>query len=194
MKSATPDAFAALRLPRRPWLDESEVRAAFQRLAAECHPDRAGGDSHAFAAVAAAHEILRDPVRRLRHFLSLAGWSEEATPRAYPDELMSLFARVAERKQALDRFLAKQSSAASPLARALLADECASIEDKSNEVLAEVETLRQAAFEEIRNVEPSNAAIGPGEIERLTPIASRLGFFDKWSAQLREGLLALRLG
>lgn len=64
------DAFALLQLPRRPWLDAGEVRAAFQRLAATTHPDRFGSTT-AFVELTRAYETLRDPAQRLRHFLAL---------------------------------------------------------------------------------------------------------------------------
>ena len=46
---------------------ESEIKAAFRRLAKECHPDRCNGDPHAerrFKEVNEAYEALKDPQRR----------------------------------------------------------------------------------------------------------------------------------
>jgi len=54
------DPFAALGLPARPGLGDDEVRAAWRRIAAATHPDRAdGGDPDRFAAAAAAYTTLR---------------------------------------------------------------------------------------------------------------------------------------
>jgi curved DNA-binding protein CbpA len=54
------DPFATLGLPAQPGLGDDEVRAAWRRMAAATHPDRAdGGDPARFAAAAAAYTTLR---------------------------------------------------------------------------------------------------------------------------------------
>jgi hypothetical protein len=54
------DPFAALGLAARADLSDDEVRAAWRRIAAATHPDRAdGGDPERFAAAAAAYTELR---------------------------------------------------------------------------------------------------------------------------------------
>ena len=54
------DPFAALGLAARPGLTDDEVRAAWRRVAAATHPDRAdGGDPERFAGAAAAYTELR---------------------------------------------------------------------------------------------------------------------------------------
>jgi curved DNA-binding protein CbpA len=60
-----PDPFAALGLPAAPGLTDDDVRAAWRRVAAASHPDRAdGGDPERFAAAAAAYTALRTPFGR----------------------------------------------------------------------------------------------------------------------------------
>lgn len=52
--------FATLGLPARAGLTDDEVRAAWRRVAAATHPDRAdGGEPARFAAAAAAYSALR---------------------------------------------------------------------------------------------------------------------------------------
>ena len=54
------DPFTVLGLPARPEVGDGEVRAAWRRIAAATHPDRAdGGDPARFAAAAAAYTTLR---------------------------------------------------------------------------------------------------------------------------------------
>jgi hypothetical protein len=54
------DPFTVLGLPARPEVGDDEVRAAWRRIAAATHPDRAdGGDPARFAAAAAAYTTLR---------------------------------------------------------------------------------------------------------------------------------------
>lgn len=60
MSRARDDPFAALGLAARPDLTDDDVRAAWRRIAAATHPDRAdGGDPARFAAAAAAYTALR---------------------------------------------------------------------------------------------------------------------------------------
>jgi len=157
------DAFAALHFPRRPWLDASAVRAAFQRLAAGAHPDRAGSTS-AFAELSRAYETLRDPALRLRHFLALEQ-PALAAPREIPGDLIDWFPRVGARLQAL-------KAGDSTDARSTLAALCA---------------LREEAHARIREI---GAGAAVTEFEELARLLARLGFLDKWIAQLGEALLA----
>jgi hypothetical protein len=54
------DPFAVLGVPARADLSDDDVRAAWRRLAAATHPDRAdGGEPARFAAAAAAYTVLR---------------------------------------------------------------------------------------------------------------------------------------
>jgi curved DNA-binding protein CbpA len=57
--------FGVLGLPASTELTDDEVRAAWRRVAAATHPDRAdGGDPAAFAAAAAAYTVLRSQAGR----------------------------------------------------------------------------------------------------------------------------------
>jgi curved DNA-binding protein CbpA len=72
--SRAPDPFAALGLPARPGLGDDEVRAAWRRIAAATHPDRAdGGDPDRFAAAASAYTTLRTQFGRSEALADLAG-------------------------------------------------------------------------------------------------------------------------
>ncbi len=63
--SPADDPFEVLGLPPSPDLSDDDVRAAWRRLAAATHPDRAdGGDPAAFAAAATAYTALRTDVAR----------------------------------------------------------------------------------------------------------------------------------
>src|SRR6478752_336997 len=101
MTSAMQDAFAILQLPRRPWLEEGEVRAAFQKAAARMHPDAASGSDADFSELTKAYQTLREPASRLRHLLSLECPAATSTAPG-PAELMSLFPIIAAVRQKLD--------------------------------------------------------------------------------------------
>jgi hypothetical protein len=85
-RDAAPDPFGALGLERRRELADDEVRAAWRRVAAATHPDRAaGGDPAAFAAAAAAYTVLRTAAGRgevLADILERRGRRRAGRPRS----------------------------------------------------------------------------------------------------------------
>jgi hypothetical protein len=76
-----PGPFAILGLPPGAGLSDDEVRAAWRRVAAATHPDRAdGGDPARFAAAAAAYTILRTRSGRGEALADLTGTSGRGRP------------------------------------------------------------------------------------------------------------------
>lgn len=67
------DPFTVLGLPARPDLSDDDIRAAWRRIAAALHPDRAdGGDPARFAEAAAAYTTLRTEFGRREAYADLA--------------------------------------------------------------------------------------------------------------------------
>jgi DnaJ domain len=67
------DPFGILGLTPRPDLTDDEIRAAWRRIAAAAHPDRAdGGDPARFAEAAAAYTTLRTASGRGEAYADLA--------------------------------------------------------------------------------------------------------------------------
>jgi curved DNA-binding protein CbpA len=80
-RPAGPGPFATLGLPARAGLTDDEVRAAWRRVAAATHPDRAdGGDPARFAAAAAAYTALRTRSGRGEALAGLTGLPELTGP------------------------------------------------------------------------------------------------------------------
>lgn len=97
------DPFTVLGLPARPGLTDDEVRAAWRRVAASTHPDRAdGGDAARFAAAAAAYTAIRTGFGRSEALADLA-WPA-GVRRWLPDQVPGLDrhrqARAARREAA----------------------------------------------------------------------------------------------
>lgn len=178
------DAFALLDLPRRPWLEADDVRAAFQRKAAVAHPDRQG-ESGDFSELTRAYETLREPASRLRHLLTLEQ-PGLTIPTGVPPDLMDWFPRVGVQLKALKDAALKRAAATSALARAMAT---AGLAD-ANRVQNDVKALREQVFVRVREIDAEWPAGDPAE---LATLAARLGFLDKWIAQLSEAALALRL-
>jgi curved DNA-binding protein CbpA len=77
--------FAALGLPPRADLTDDDVRAAWRRIAAATHPDRAdGGDPGRFAVAAAAYTVLRTRSGRGEALADLADLSPAPHPPRRP--------------------------------------------------------------------------------------------------------------
>ena len=75
------DPFATLGLPPRTDLTDDDVRAAWRRIAAATHPDRAdGGDPGRFAVAAAAYTVLRTRSGRGEALADLASPSPALAP------------------------------------------------------------------------------------------------------------------
>jgi hypothetical protein len=177
-----PDHFATLALSRAPWVDADALKARFLERSAVAHPD-AGGTAAGFAALNEAWQVLRDPAARLRHYLELE--NPEALPlaAATPADLGDLFMEVAGARQEAQRLAAKLSVAASPLARSLLAGE-------RRDRLARQEALLQVIT---TRLEAAAATLAAGERDpaTLAGLLARMVYLGKWSAQLREAVLAL---
>jgi curved DNA-binding protein CbpA len=88
------DPFTVLGLPTRAGLSDDEVRAAWRRIAAATHPDRAdGGDAARFAAAAAAYTALRTNFGRAEALADLARPAGSGGQRAGPGWRASAAAR-----------------------------------------------------------------------------------------------------
>ncbi len=184
------DAFAILQLPRRPWLEESDVRAAFQKAATHAHPDAAGSTLD-FANLTQAYQTLREPASRIKHLLALEAPN---TPPAsgIPAELIPLFPMIAKVREAIDRWNQKRSQAVSKLEQAVAKTELAQLRSDAGKVHDQVAIAMRSALDELRVLDaawPSHAAV-----HELAALQARLTFLEKWQAQLRETLLRLDIG
>jgi len=83
--------FAVLGLPERPDLDDETIRAAWRRIAAATHPDRAdGGDLARYTQATAAYAELRTPWSRSEAYADLVEQARregryDDGPDLYPD-------------------------------------------------------------------------------------------------------------
>ncbi len=73
--------FDALGLPTRPDLSDEQVRAAWRKIAAATHPDRAdGGDVARYTEASAAYAVLRTPWGRSEAFADLGLAVDDTSP------------------------------------------------------------------------------------------------------------------
>lgn len=184
------DHFAVFAQPRRPWLDPEALRESFQRAAARHHPDAGGGEGH-FAAINAAHTILREPAARLRHLLALEAPPWPAHSATIPSAVTDLFMQLAATRGTLEHFQKKHAAATSPLARALLAAEKAALLRDLETTLARLNTAHETALTELRALDAAWDSPAAAEWDRLANLQTRFAFLAKWSQQLREDIFQL---
>lgn len=185
------DHFAILAQPRRPWLDADALKDAFHRATAQEHPDVAGGSGETSAALNAAYAVLREPATRLRHLLELEWPGVSPTPAAIPAALADFFGRIATLRQAGAALAKKEAAAQSPLARALLAGDRATLRRDLQSVLAELETAEAAALADLRALDAEWNSSEPRAAAQLAAAQQCFSFLAKWQAQLREDLFKL---
>ena len=181
------DHFATLQQSRHPWLDAAALKDAFQRLGAQRHPDTAGGDADAFAALNAAWQTLREPASRLRHLLELEAPYLLARPAQIPPALADSFMRIATLRRTLEDFRKRHSAASTPLARALLAADQHALKSGLESALADLDTAHEQALAELRELDVE----WPARLDALAALHQQLAFLAKWSGQLRESLFQL---
>ena len=185
------DFFALLDQPRRPWLDPEKLKEAFHAKTLRTHPDAnaRGADAiaaeSAFAQINEAHQVLRDPKRRLQHLLSLEGRPPAAGGGTVPREIADAFQAVAASTQTADVALQKTAAATSPLSRSLVAVELSQARSGIDEALGTLLALRQEADAELRDLSDA-AAAADDRFSRLENLYFRYAYLTRWIGQLEE--------
>lgn len=184
------DHFAALGVPRRPWLDPEALREKFHRLASEHHPDIARGSAIDFAALNTAHAILREPHIRIRHLLELE-FPGTAIPAAIPPAIADIFMEVGQLLRDLASFITRLEKTSSPLARALLAGEKSALRERADKWSDSLSALAKSRADDLRAIDAEWPA--PSCPPRLAALQPQLAYLAKWTAQLREAMHQLEL-
>lgn len=183
------NAFALLGLPRVAALDADALQKAWLAASRAAHPDQPGGDAARAAEVNAAFETLQTPEKRLKHLLELHQVPWRAVP--IDDAMMALFSQLGSALQNTAAFLKRRQSAASALAKALLAPEEMRQREQLEEIAATLEARRDALLASLPVLDTRLAggdATAPGDLQNLQ---ARLAYLGKWQAQVREALLSL---
>jgi len=175
------DAFGILGLERRLRLEDEAISAAFREQGKTRHPD-GGGSVAEFEELEQAHQILKDPARRLRHWLELEEVSGNLRG-SVGTELMAMFSELGELLQQADALIRERESAASALAKAMLEGRTQGVRDDLETITAGLDSLVQARVARFAAVE-SGTADG-------WELARDLTFLSKWQAQVRERFASL---
>jgi hypothetical protein len=177
------DHFAALGIPRSPWLDEGALKERFHRLGAQHHPDAPGGSGPAFTEINAAWQALRDPAKCLRHYLELEHPGSLATAAQPPAELADLFMEIAAFRQAAQHLSPRLAAATTPLTRALLEPGRIALRKRLDDLTSLVAMRMERNIAALRTGKPA--------AEELAALLSSLVFLEKWGAHLAGTRLEL---
>ena len=180
------DYFALLEQARTPWLDPAALKEVFHRKTLEQHPDAtAPGSENRFAELNAAHQALQDPKRRLHHLLSLENRAPAAN-QTVPPELQELFLDLGAFKQRADLLLAKIQAASNALSRSLLKPEMVTLQSDLAAWREKIQTLMDAATEQLREINPRWLSDRATQIAVLTDLYLKFAYLGRWSEQLDE--------
>jgi curved DNA-binding protein CbpA len=186
------DYFATLGLPRAAAIDEQVLHRAYTEHSRHAHPDH-GGSEAAAALVNAAYESLRQPEKRLKHLLELAGPSEAVAWRTVPldEDMMQLFSALSAAMDASAKFLDRKTKAASALARALLANEEMQHRDVLEQIGFKIEARKDGMEALLPSLDTAIKDQQPDGWKQLAATQARFAYLAKWQSQVRERLLAL---
>ena len=202
------DHFAALDLPRVPWIEAEAARTRFLELSAAVHPDRFHNASsedresatRRYADLNAAQSCLVDSKSRLLHLLELERGARPDVVKNVPEATMDMFMKVGQLTREVDAFIDEKDTAASPLIKAKLFQQGLEWTDRLQSLQAELNAEMEPLNEELRalndawkNAPPPGS---PGRIEvlplkRLEDISRVISHLTRWSQQLQERVVRL---
>ena len=193
------DYFALLDQPRAPWLDPEKLKDTYHRKTLLAHPDaqtsRGGPDltDATFANLNEAYQVLQDPKRRLQHLLSLEGAAPSSTGQAVPEQLQDLFPQIGPLTQRTKVLLAQIQATSNALSRSLLKQQILEVRQEINEVRGKIQSLSDASFEQLRQINAAWTRSPAEQIEGLSNLYFAFAYLSRWSTQLDEMIFQLSL-
>ena len=174
------DHFETLGLERRLDLEEESLRTRYDERCREVHPD-AGGEAGEFDAVREAYACLSSPMRRLRHWLELAG-VEVVEGGSLPGSVVDRFGEIGTLLRETEELAKRHGSARSALGRSVVEAEGLALQVRLGEVRGGVESAIGELVALFAEFEAAGArAVG----EEAAETARALAFLEKWEGQLR---------
>ena len=188
------DAFAKLGLERRAALDAEALKAAWIERGRAAHPDHAGGEHQESAEINAAYELLSEPNTRLKHLLEIDYPQESKAWATVPmdEELMTLFMKLGPLLQKVEALAKKCDTAASALAKALLANEQMALQEEVEEQLRQLEGMSEKLEGSLEEIDALRAnGDRDRAFERMRRAQAAFAYLSKWQRQAREALMKL---
>ena len=203
------DAFARLKLPRRPYLDSEELKECYLECIKSAHPDGEANPlstehpaEDAAAEINRAREILANEVHRIAHFLLLETGSDVTQHRVVPDGLADFFMRLSPLFNQADSLAQGIREEASPILKAQLYMSASHLLSKLSEIQSELQSqcnqARQELIEADRKwIQGSSASTEQTRVQVLETLAGvyqRLSFLNRWLNTLHERRFELTPG
>ena len=186
------DAFALLDEPRQPWLEVEALKTKFLTRSAATHPDKFTDPTEKetaqtrFADLNSAHEILRDPKRRLQHLLTLERGHKPDEVHDILSATADLFQQVGQLLRDVDPFLVQREAETSPILKAQTYPEAL-------DWLEKVNCLQQTLTQTLQHLDTQLQSLNENWTpETLEPLFHQYSYLQKWQEQLNDR--AMRLG
>jgi curved DNA-binding protein CbpA len=178
------DLFAALGMPRTPWLDPDEIKERHHVAMASAHPDKSPSAEQNATVLNEARRVLENPALRLRHLLALEFPDQKPAAAANPD--WDFFQKTGSAAKLAHDLSAKLQSTTQPLARATLQAQVGQCTATLDQLQKEIQTRREALLERLRSQIPP-----PWNPQQLAVIAEDWTFLQRTADSLREARLRL---
>ena len=187
------DYFTLLHQPRSPAIDPENLKQSYYEQTLQLHPDVQRGDSSTgpSASLNEAYEVLRNPKRRLQHFLSLEGAPPSARPAEVPERMQALFPTVSKVTQAARATQKKLDSTSNRLSRSLLRGELLARQSEVDELLRRLREQERAIVAEFSVTDSTRSAHPDERIKTLTAAYHELTYLTRWLQQMEELQMAL---
>ena len=197
------DYFALLQQPRRPWLDEGQLRKQFLLLSADAHPDRVHGATAEAKTVATQHfttlntafNCLKEPRDRVRHLIELELSCKPGDLKNFPDELADMFMKIATVSRTVENLVAEKALIHSPLLLAGFFERIQPHLELIEQLQSELGCLHTVALARLQSLDTAwqNSGDRHAVLLQLEELAQVLGFHARWQTQLQEAHLRLTL-
>jgi len=171
------DHFQTLNLPREAALNPDTVKARFQELSRDLHPDAGNNDDKAFAALNAAQSCLSRASTRLKHLIELETGEAPPSRNTMSPGLMDLFSPVADILSKADHYIARKSRTTTALAKAMLSKDAPELIQQLMLTGGEISAYRKNLDEQLTQAKVSSD---------LAPLAHEFSFIEKWQSQVQE--------
>jgi hypothetical protein len=176
------DLFAALGLPRSPWLEPEEIKERHHAAIAIAHPDKSNAVEISATILNEARRVLENPALRLRHLIALEFPNQK--PASAPPLDWNFFQRIGETTMLASDLVAKLHAAKQPIVRASILGRVASCIHSIENLQKEVAERREALQESLRE-----ASREEWKLDTLQVLAEEWTFLERSANSLREARL-----
>ncbi|HHY84362.1 MAG TPA: hypothetical protein GYA07_02320 [Verrucomicrobia bacterium] len=201
-----PDYFAVFEETPRPWLDPERLRQKFLDLSAAVHPDRVHqldsperAKAHErYVLLNVAYQCLSRHRDRVRHLLELESGERPEEISRVPAELVNLFMEIGRELREAEKLHLEKTKTTSPLLQVQLFERAQKQVERLQQLRDTLRTLNEKAEADLRlaDREWTEATAGADRKALLPPLRElqhRLGYLDKWEAQLHQRILELSI-